>query len=65
MYGRELTRNGLTYDGPVLYAVDAGTPADCAVMTRYPGRTAYRYVWDVKERKGVLSGITCGAHAAA
>jgi len=64
MYGRDLTRNGLTYDGSVLYAVDAGTPADCAVMTHYPGRTAYRYVWDVKERTGVLSAISCGTQAA-
>jgi hypothetical protein len=59
MYARDLTRNGLTYDGSVLYANDEGALANCEVMTHYPGRTAYRYVWDVGRRQGALSTISC------
>ena len=60
MYGRDLTRNGLTYDGSVLYAIDAGLAADCAVMLHYPGRAAYHYVWDVTNRTGMLTRFSCG-----
>jgi hypothetical protein len=59
MYARDLTRNGLTYDGSVLYALDAGAPTNCDVMTHYPGRTAYRYVWNVERREGTLSTFDC------
>jgi hypothetical protein len=59
MPARDLTRNGLTYDRPVLYALDAGAPLDCEVMTLYPGRSAYRYVWDVGQRQGMLTEMPC------
>jgi hypothetical protein len=61
MRARDLTRNGLTYDGPILYAIDADASADCEVMTHYPGRSAYRYVWNVEQRKGDLTAIDCVA----
>jgi hypothetical protein len=60
MRAYDLTRNGLTYDGPVLYANSSGTAEDCAVMTQFPGRTAYRYAWDPTRRVGGLAPIDCG-----
>jgi hypothetical protein len=60
MLARDLTRNGLTYEAPVLYAIDAGAPADCAVMALLPGRSAYRYVWNAERRQGELTRIRCG-----
>jgi hypothetical protein len=59
IYARDLTRNGLTYDGSVLYALDAGPATDCEVMTHFPRRSAYRYVWKVEQRVGVLTQVAC------
>ena len=60
MPSRDLTRNGLTYDGPVLYALDNAAPDDCAVMTHFPRRTPYQYAWDPERRVGTLARIDCG-----
>jgi hypothetical protein len=57
----DLTRNGLTYDGPVLYANGTGPAEDCAVMAQFPGRSAYRYAWDATRRAGSLARLECGS----
>ena len=40
MRARDLTRNGTTFDGPVLYALDRGD-ANRETLARYPGRTGW------------------------
>jgi hypothetical protein len=60
MRAYDLTRNGLTYDGPVLYAIGVAAAEDCAVMTHFPTRSPYRYAWDTTRRAGLLMPLDCG-----
>jgi hypothetical protein len=54
---RDLTRNGIAYSGPVLYALDRTVGENCALAAAYPRRSMYRYVWDSSERRGRLIPI--------
>ena len=55
MVARDLTRNGLSFDGPVLFVLDGVHNAE--VMNRYPNRTAYRYQYDAQTKTGSLTRI--------
>lgn len=55
----DLTRNGFTNDGTVLYGLDRGVPAHCAPQARLAGRTTYLYAWDVAGSRGVLRRLHC------
>jgi hypothetical protein len=52
---RDLTRNGISYSAPVLYALDRSEAENCALAQAYPRRTLYRYSWDAIERRGRLT----------
>ena len=45
MAAADLTRNGITWDAPVLYALDRGK-AVAALAEAFPDRTLYRYTYD-------------------
>jgi hypothetical protein len=45
MPAADLTRNGITWDAPVLYALDRG-PDNAILGRRFPDRTLYRYEYD-------------------
>jgi hypothetical protein len=55
MDARDLTRNGISYSAPVLYALDRSEAENCALAQAYPRRTLYRYSWDAIERRGRLT----------
>jgi hypothetical protein len=54
---RDLTRNGIAYSGPVLYALDRTAAENCALAAAYPRRSMYRYAWDSSTRRGRLTPI--------
>ena len=56
---RDLTRNGITYTAPVLYALDRSEVENCALANAYPLRVVYRYSWDSLQRRGRLARILC------
>ena len=55
----DLTRNGFTNEGSVLYGLDQGAPAHCAPRARIAGRTTYLYAWDPAASRGVLRRLAC------
>ncbi len=52
----DLTRNGLDYNGSVIYAHDLPGKND-ELMEFYPGRTYYRYVRDMENPEGRLQKL--------
>jgi hypothetical protein len=57
--GRDLTRNGLALDGPVLFATDLGDAESCRLNAAHYRRQLFRYVWEPARRAGVLTPVTC------
>jgi hypothetical protein len=55
----DLTRNGIDYDGRVLYGLDLGEAEHCAPAARLPGRTTYLYGWDHARAVGHLLPSVC------
>ena len=55
----DLTRNGIDYDGSVLYGLDLGDDQHCGRLQRLPGRRPYLYVWDHVEDVGILTPLRC------
>jgi len=51
-----LTRNGITFAGSVIYALDRGK-LNQEVMAHYRGRSAYTYSYDPAAKKGSLSPV--------
>lgn len=54
----DLTRNGIDYSGSVLYGLDLGLAANCALAARL-GRRAYTYGWDHDRRRRVFGPVSC------
>ncbi len=50
----DLARNGIHFDGPVLYVRDRGA-ANVDLLRAFPERTAYVYKWDGAECRGTLT----------
>ena len=48
---RDLARNGIHFDGPVLYVLDRG-PLNREMLRRFPGRRAYVWEYDLRRREG-------------
>ena len=65
MDGRDLTRNGLVVDGPVLFATDPGADEACRLNAAHYQRRLYRYRWDAVAAAGHLEPVTCAAAASA
>ena len=59
MAAEHLTRNGTTYSGRVLYALDRGVDEDCQTLMQFKGRSGYLYMWDAANRSGSLRQIAC------
>jgi hypothetical protein len=59
MAGYDLTRNGIDYDGPVLFGLYLDDGANCGAASRYPDRPAYVYRWSRAESRGSLSPLAC------
>jgi hypothetical protein len=55
----DLTRNGIDYDGTVLYGLALGDEQHCGRMRSLPGRQPYLYVWDHLEGVGILTPLRC------
>jgi hypothetical protein len=60
----DLTRNGIDYNGSVLYGLAPADDRFCDAARRVPGRRPYLYVWDHAAAKGALTPLECGAPAA-
>jgi 4-amino-4-deoxy-L-arabinose transferase-like glycosyltransferase len=54
MVARDLTRNGVSFDGPVIFALDR-PETNAEVIARYPGRAIYRYQYDRERRRGTIT----------
>jgi hypothetical protein len=61
MGAEDLTRNGIGYDGPVLYGLAAPDGRHCDWARRLHGRMAYLYEWDHPNARGVLTPLACDA----
>jgi len=59
MGGYDLTRNGIDYDGAVLYGLDLDEGARCAVAGRFPDRRAFVYRWNPPAGQGGLLPLKC------
>jgi hypothetical protein len=59
MAALDLTRNGIDYDGPVLYALDRGRVENCRLRLRFGRRQIYQYTWSPASRRGVLAPVRC------
>ena len=59
MAAYDLTRNGINYDGAVLYGLDLEEGDRCAVAQRFPDRRAYLYRWDPRAGRGELLPLEC------
>ncbi len=57
MRGRDLIRNGIHFDGPVLYVRSLGEKNE-RLLERYPGRPAYVFAYDYQARTGSLRELT-------
>jgi hypothetical protein len=55
----DLTRNGIDFSAPVVYAVDRSPAVNCQVAARL-GRTPYAYEWDWERAVSVLTRLSCG-----
>jgi hypothetical protein len=56
MAATDLTRNGVTWDAPVLYALDRGA-GNAQLARAFPGRELYRYVVDRSAGIGRLEKV--------
>jgi hypothetical protein len=59
MAAADLTRNGIDYDGAVLYGLDRGKSENCDVAARFPGRTTFLYRWVRDTGRGAISALEC------
>jgi hypothetical protein len=59
MAGYDLTRNGIDYDGRILYGLDVNAPLTCEAARRFPDRQAYVYRWDGSAPGGNLARLDC------
>jgi hypothetical protein len=59
MAGYDLTRNGINYDGGVLYGLDVDIRTNCAAAARFPDRKAFSYQWDRDQARGELRPLAC------
>jgi hypothetical protein len=59
MAATDLTRNGIAYSDPVLFAIDLGPDDNCRALAQYSGRTGYTYRWNVDTRDGSLEPFSC------
>jgi hypothetical protein len=59
MAALDLTRNGIDYNGPVLYALDRGRVENCRLRARFGRRTIYQYTWNAAARRGALAPVRC------
>lgn len=57
--GRDLTRNGLAANGPVLFATDVGDAEGCRLNALHYGRALYRYAWVPERQAGTLTPVEC------
>ncbi|HEX5215130.1 MAG TPA: glycosyltransferase family 39 protein [Vicinamibacterales bacterium] len=64
MRARDLTRNGTTFDGPVLYVLDRGD-ANRETLARHPGRSGWIFQYDSATGSGTLSRYADGSAPAA
>ena len=55
----DLTRNGIDYDGPVLYGLDQADDRPCDWARLVPARQPYLYIWDHALHRGTLSPLDC------
>lgn len=60
----DLTRNGIDYQGPVLWGLYPAGDRPCDWTRQVPGRRPYSYVWDPAASKGTLTPLACDAPAA-
>jgi hypothetical protein len=56
MPAADLTRNGVRFDGSVLYVRDRGRE-NVRLLAHFPGRKAYRFEYDLKTRRRSLSPL--------
>jgi hypothetical protein len=59
MGGYDLTRNGIGYDGEVLYGLDLDEGARCSVASRFLDRHAFLYAWKREDARGELTPLVC------
>jgi len=59
MAGYDLTRNGIDYDGGVLYGQHLNDAASCGAASRFPDRPPYVYRWDRSAGRGRLVPLEC------
>ncbi len=59
MAAGDLTRNDLGTSAGVLYGLDRGQTANCALQTRMAGRPTYLYSWDRPASRGSLRQLRC------
>jgi hypothetical protein len=59
MAGYDLTRNGIDYDGAVLYGQHLNDEASCGAASRFPDRPPYVYRWDRSAARGELLPLKC------
>ncbi len=55
----DLTRNDPDLANDVIYGLDPGPDARCALRARIAGRATYLYTWQVAEARGVLQPVAC------
>jgi hypothetical protein len=59
MAGYDLARNGIDYDGAVLYGQHLNDAASCGAASRFPDRPPYVYRWDRSAARGELLPLKC------
>jgi len=59
MAATDLTRNGIDYDGGVLYGLDLDEGARCGIAARFPDRETFLYRWNSASRRGELLAFSC------
>jgi hypothetical protein len=59
MAATDLTRNGIDYDGGVLYGLDLDEGARCGIARRFPDRETFLYRWNSASRRGELLAFSC------
>jgi hypothetical protein len=59
MAARDLSRNGITHDGAVLYGVALSPAENCAASAAHRDRTTYVYRRDRAASRGTLAPLVC------
>ncbi len=59
MAARDLSRNGITYDAPVLYGIALSEAENCAAAAAHQGRAAFVYRWDRAAARGTFTRLAC------